>query len=352
MRILDDAAVRKLFPMPEAIEVIRDAFRAFSAGRVRQPLRTILHGPNADAFAVMPAYVPLPGEPSRGAFGLKAIAVKPQNPASGLDPHPGLVLLLDPDTAVPAAIVDGTSLTAIRTAAASAVATAALARPNAGILAILGSGTQARAHFEALNVVCNLREVRVWSRTPDHAHAFVKTITLAMRKGSVPTVIQAATVTDAVAGADIICTTTASAEPLLVSDQVGEGAHVNAIGAVFPDRRELASDLVERARIFVDSRESALIEAGDLLLAMREGRLRAEDIAAEIGEVLLAQHPGRSYEHDVTIFESLGLAAQDVLSARYLYDRAMELGIGVTAELCSSGQRMTGVTRCLPTTTT
>lgn len=333
MKILDDAAVRKLYPMAEAIEVMRDALRLFSAGGVRQPLRTMVHGADTDVFAVMPAYVPLPGDAERGAFGLKAIAIKPRNPARGLDPHVGLVLVLDPDTAMPVAIVDGTSLTAIRTAAVSAVATAALARPDAGTLAILGSGTQARAHVEALALVRDLREVRVWSRTPNHVRAFTEAMTPALSKGFVPVVIQAATVTEAVAGADLICTTTASAEPLLASDQVAGGAHINAVGAVFPDRRELASDLVERAHVFVDSRESALAEAGDLLLAMREERFRPQDIHAEVGEVLLARHPGRTGEDEVTVFESLGLAIEDILSARYLHDRARELGVGVTVGL-------------------
>lgn len=337
MKILDDAAVRKLYLMTEAIEVMRDAFRSFSAGCARQPLRTILPGADADVFAVMPAYVPLPGDVERGTFGLKAIAVKPRNPACGLNPHLGLVMVFDPDTAVPVAIVDGTSLTAIRTAAASAAATAALARSDAGILAILGSGTQAQAHVEALALVRDLREVRVWSRTPDHARAFVETVTPALSKSLAPAVIQAATVTQAVAGADLICTTTASAEPLLASRQVMDGAHINAVGAVFPDRRELASDLVERASVFVDSRESALAEAGDLLLAIREERFRPEDIRAEVGEVLLARHPGRTSEDEVTVFESLGLAVEDILFARYLHDRAEELGLGVTVELLGTG---------------
>lgn len=321
MKILDDATVRKLYPMAEAIEVVRDALRSFSAGHVRQPLRTMLRGADADVFAVMPAYVPVPGDAERGAFGLKAIAIMPQNPARGLDPHVGLVLVFDPDTAAPVAIVDATSLTAIRTAAASAVATAALARPGAGTLAILGSGTQARAHMEALALIRDLREIRVWSRNPDHAQALVDTTTGSL----VPVVTHAATVAQAVDGADLICTTTASTEPLLASGQVADGAHINAVGAVFPDRRELAGDLVERARVFVDSRESALAEAGDLLLAIGERRFRPQDIQAEIGEVLLARHPGRTSADEVTVFESLGLAAEDVLSARHVHDRATEV---------------------------
>lgn len=320
MRVLDGAAVRALFPMAEAIEIMREALRSFSAGLVHQPPRIMVPGGNSDVLAVMPAYVPLPGGDGRGAFGLKAIAVKPGNPDRGLDPHVGLVLLMDPDTAVPVAVADATSLTAIRTAAASAVATAALARPDAGVLALLGCGTQARAHLEALALVRDLREVRVWSRTPDRARRFVDNVsTLDIR---VPPVVRTVNVTEAVAGADLICTTTASPLPVLTSGQVAAGAHVNAVGAVFPDRRELAADLVARAGVFVDSRESAMTEAGDLLLAMQEGRFSPEDVLAEIGEVLLGKHPGRTGDREVTVFESLGLAVQDVLSVYHLYCRA------------------------------
>lgn len=332
MRILDDAAVRELFPMPAAIEVVREALRSSSSGSVRQPLRTMLPGAGGDVFAVMPAHVPLRGEQERGVFGLKAIAVKPDNPSRGLHPHLGLVLVLDPDTAVPSAIVDATSLTAIRTAAASAAATAVLARPDAGVLALLGSGAQARTHLEAVGLVRELREVRVWSRNPEHARAFADDV-----RGTLPMPVRcAATAAEAVAGADIICTTTASSEPLITSADVADGAHINAVGAVFPDRRELAGDLVARAGIFADSRESALAEAGDLLLAADEDCFRAPDIRAEIGEVLLAEHPGRTGDEEVTVFESLGLAAEDILSAHHIHDRAVQLGIGARAGLLST----------------
>ncbi|MGM1058016.1 ornithine cyclodeaminase family protein [Saccharothrix sp. Mg75] len=317
MRNLDGDAVRELLPMSAAIPLMRDALRSFSAGRVNQPVRTVVPGAGGDLLAVMPAFVPF-GD-GRGVFGVKAIAVKPGNPARCLDPHPGLVLVLDPDTAVPLAVVDGTSLTAIRTAAVSAVATDALARPDAGVLALLGSGTQARAHLTALALVRDLREVRVWSRDPDRARAFAE-----WAVGH--PVVRAASVAEAVAGADLICTTTSSPTPLLGAGEVAAGAHVNAVGAVFPDRRELAGDLVGRARVFVDSRESALVESGDLLSAMAEGHFAASDIRAEIGEVLLGGHPGRGGDDEVTVFESLGLAVEDVVAARYVCERAADLG--------------------------
>ncbi|WP_084716912.1 ornithine cyclodeaminase family protein [Saccharothrix syringae] len=317
MRIFDEAAVRELLPMSAAIPVMREALRAFSAGQVHQPLRTMVPGADGDVLAVMPAFVSFGG--GRGMFGLKAIAVKPGNPARGLDPHPGLVLVLDPDTAAPVAAVDGTSLTAIRTAAVSAVATDALARPDAGVLALLGSGTQARAHLEALALVRELREVRVWSRDPEHARAFAESA--AGRR-----VVRAGSVAEAVDGADLVCTTTSSPTPLLEAGMVAAGAHVNAVGAVFPDHRELAGDLVARAGVFVDSRESALVEAGDLLSAVREGHFAASGIRAEIGEVLLGRHPGRGGDDEVTVFESLGLAVEDVMAARHVWERAAGLG--------------------------
>jgi ornithine cyclodeaminase/alanine dehydrogenase-like protein (mu-crystallin family) len=316
MRHLDAAVVRELLPMSAAIPLMREALRSFSAGRVHQPMRTMVPGAGGDVLAVMPAFVSFGG--GRGMFGLKAIAVKPGNPARGLDPHPGLVLVFDPDTAAPIAAVDGTSLTAIRTAAVSAVATDALARPDAGVLALLGSGAQARAHLAALALVRELREVRVWSRDPDHARALASAVGRP--------VVQAGSVAEAVHGADLICTTTSSPLPLLEAGMVAAGAHVNAVGAVFPDRRELAGDLVGRAGVFVDSRESALVEAGDLLSAMREGHFAASDIRAEIGEVLLGRHPGRRDDDEVTVFESLGLAVEDVMAAQHVCERAAGLG--------------------------
>ncbi|MFE9443825.1 ornithine cyclodeaminase family protein [Streptomyces sp. NPDC006602] len=329
MLIIDGATVQRLYSMDDAVARVREAFRALGGDQVQQPLRKVLKMPGGRAFAVMPAQVSDPGGTATTAFGVKTITVTPDNPSRGLQVHNGLVLVFDPQTGVPAAAVEAGSLTAIRTAAASAVATDLLAPAGADSLAVLGTGVQARAHIEAMAVVRPVRQVRVWGRHHERAKALAAWA--ADHLG-----IEAAAyerIEEATLGAGIVCTTTASTEPLLFLDAVGPGTHINAVGASFPHARELDASLVERASVFVDRRESALNEAGDLLFPMREGRFKAEDIRGEIGELLVGRCTGRTGPDEITVFESLGLAVQDVVSAMRVWERAEAEGAGVKVSL-------------------
>lgn len=350
MIVIDGSTVWRLLPMVDAVELMRDTFRRYSGGRVVQPVRHMVRSPSGEVLAVMPAHVapPEPGVVTAGAatagaaqrqpdphagFGLKTVLIKPDNAARGLPVHVGLVLVFDPETGTPAALIDAAALTAIRTAAASAAATDALARPDAAVLTILGAGVQARSHLRAMCAVRRPEKVRVWNHRAQSARAFAD---WARERLDVDVTV-AATVPDAVADADVICTVTAAREPLLPAAPVAAGAHINAVGSSFADRRELAGDLVARCAVFVDSRESAHAEAGDLLLAAREGHFHPGAIAAELGEVLNGGHPGRSGPDEITLFKSLGLAAQDVVAGFAVYRRAVADGAGDRVELRGDG---------------
>lgn len=330
MIVLDAQAVRDLLPMPESIALMRQALRIFSAGRLIQPQRGMLRAAAGDALAVMPAYVEPSGDAPTAGFGIKLIAIKPGNPARGLDAHLGLVLVFDEETGMPRALMDGAAVTAVRTAAVSAVATGLLASPEATTLAIIGAGVQARTHLEAMAQVRDLQVARVWSRTPGRAAALAK---WAVNRALPLPVEVAPTVAEATRDAGIICTVTASAQPLLAAADVSPGAHINAVGSSFPDRRELASDLVTRCSIFVDSRESAIREGGDICIPVAEGSLVPGAIRAEIGEVLLGRSAGRRSPQEITLFKSLGLAVEDVLAGFAVDRRARELGLGTAVEI-------------------
>jgi len=328
MLVLDADAVRRLHPMKESIALMRAALQKFSAGAVIQPQRAMLRTPGGDAFAVMPAVVTAgehaaEEEAGLGGFGVKVVAVKPGNPALGFPAILGLVLVLD-ERGVPDALMDGGAVTAIRTAAASGAATDLLAREDAGTLALLGSGVQARSHLEAMAAVRDLSQVRVWSRDPERARAFAE------EAAAFPFPVEPAdTVARATSDADIICTVTGSVEPLLLDGHVAAGAHINAVGSSFPDHRELSGALVARCSVFVDSRAAAQAEAGDLLLAAAEGHIPAGAVGAEVGEVLLGLAPGRRKPEETTLFKSLGLAVEDVVAGLDIARRARESSIGV-----------------------
>jgi ornithine cyclodeaminase len=255
------------------------------------------------------------------------MVIKPGNARHGLGPHNGIVLVFDPETGTPTAVIDGVAVTAVRTAAASAAATRALARAEAGVLAVLGAGTQAQSHITAMaEVLPSLGQVRIWNRGRERALRLVD-----WARKALPTVDVRcmADVGAAAQGADVVCTTTASDRPLLSADMLAPGTHVNAIGASFPGKRELDTSVVQRASVFVDSLESALNEADDLLIPMKEGRLTADRIRAEIGQVLMGSHPGRTSADEVTVFKSLGIAAQDVAAAHRLQQRARHSRAGL-----------------------
>ncbi|MFI7385091.1 ornithine cyclodeaminase family protein [Streptomyces sp. NPDC049813] len=327
MLLIDRATVRELYPVERALPVIAEAMRRYSGGQVDQPLRTILR-PEKDTglLGTMPGFVA--GEDLAG-YGLKAMVLKPENPARGLDLHIGVVLVYDPGTGAPLAMMDAGAVTAVRTAAASAVATQALARPDAGDLAMLGSGVQARSHLEAMRLVRPVRRVRVWSRTPEHADAYrdwaARELDLEVEPVATPAL--------ALAGADLVCTTTASKEPLVDAGDLAPGVHVNAVGASFLDHRELSSRAVAAASFFADSRASALAESGDLRGPLTEGLVGPEHIRAELGEVLLGKEPGRRSDEEITLFKSLGLGVQDIMSGFAVAEEAAARGRGQTFEL-------------------
>jgi len=257
---------------------------------------------------------------------VKVLTVFPVNHGTPIDAHQGAVLLFEADHGRLLAMLDATTVTAIRTAAVSAVATRLLAREDAEELAILGAGTQGRMHLEAMTIVRPVRRVRVWSRTTEHARALAQ---LARERFDLSAEV-CSTPAHAVERASIICTTTASPTPVLEGSWLQPGAHVNAVGACIPTTRELDTDAVRRARLYVDRRESALAEPGDILVPLREGAITTEHIVAEIGELLLENGPrlGRHADDEITLFKSLGLAVEDLAAAHHVYGKAAASGAG------------------------
>ncbi len=293
MKIIDEEAVRGLLQMKNLIPAMASALADLSSKKAVQPVRMVL--PVADHngfFGVMPAY--------NGALGAKIVTFYPQN--KDIHTHHGVILLFRPETGEPIAMIDGRLITEMRTAAVSAMATDLLARKNSSVLAILGSGVQARSHLEALRLVRKFSEVRVWS--PRNARAFAKS-------QGVKAVDSAE---EAVCGADVIVAATSSVTPVLEGKWLSQGAHINAIGANHPKWRELDDDALAASKIFVDSREAAVVESGDVIAAGH--------IFAEIGEVVASVRPGRESGNEITLFKSLGAAVEDIAAADLVYQKA------------------------------
>ncbi len=312
--LLDEHAVARHLPMADCIPLMRRTLEALARGEALQPLRAVHWLPDRRGLvATMPAALADP--PS---FGVKAISVFPGNAGTRYDSHQGVVLLFEGVHGTIAAIVDASSITAIRTAAVSAAATDALATPGAGDLALLGSGVQATTHLEAMACVRPLRRVRVWSRTAEHARAFAE-------RASARVDVRVEAMPDArsaVEGADIVCTCTSSRDPVVEGEWLAAGAHVNAIGASQPGARELDAEAVARARLWVDRRESAENEAGEYLIARGEGAIGEDHIAGEIGELFLGRLPGRRSPEEITLFKGLGLGVEDVAAAHFCWEHA------------------------------
>jgi ornithine cyclodeaminase len=319
--LLNEADVRAVLTMDDLIETMASALQRFSAGAVEQPVRSVITVGGSHAFfGTMPAYVREPA-----ALGAKLVTVFGDNTARGLPTHLASILLLDPETGALRAILDGRYITEARTAAVSAVSSRLLARRDAATLAIVGSGVQARSHLEALARVHTLREVRVWSPNADHRQEFAAWA--AEHGAPSATVIATDRAADAVSGADVIALVTASPTPVIEDAWVTAGAHVIAVGACRPTQREMDPALVARARLFVDSRRAALVESGDVVMGIAEGRFAADHIVAEVGE-LVAGVTGRRDDAEVTVFKSLGLAVEDVTAADLAWRRAMDRGVG------------------------
>ncbi len=299
---------------PACIDVVEQAMQITSAGEVTLPLRHGLPLPNG-MMGMMYGYL---GEPQ--CFGIKLVSLFPGNAGSELSSHMGLMVLYEAERGQPLAIMDGGLVTAIRTAAASASATRALAREDATTLAIIGAGEQAEAHLSAIPCVRNIRTVHIWARDAGKAQALAEHSTLDAQFQI------CASVAEAVSGADVVCTVTSATEPLLFGRDVDEGTHVNLVGSSFPDRAEADSDLVARARYFVDYKPSTLAQAGEYLTAVAAGRIDESHILAEIGEVTAGRSPGRKSTGEITVYKSLGVASQDLAAARYVYEQAVHAG--------------------------
>jgi len=318
--VVNHAEVAALLPMAECMEVMAETLAALAAGDAQLPLRTVLLLPDGrSAFASMPAAIARPA-----ALGLKAVTVFPGNAGTPRDTHQGAVLLFDAGHGGLLAVLDASAVTAIRTAAVSGVATRLLARPDADELALVGAGVQAMTHLEAVHLARPLRRVRVWSRSAARAREFARRA--AERFGV--EVTPAASVAAAVDGAAIVCTVTASREPVLHGAWLAPGAHVNAVGASVRGARELDAAAVRDARVYVDSRESARHEAGDLLVPQHDGVIGDDHVVGELGELLLGRVAGRRTPEERTLFKSLGLAVEDVAAARHVYARAAAGGGG------------------------
>ncbi len=295
MLFLDEGQVRQHLRMAELIPAMEKALIDFSAGKVTQPVRSVITvDPPGGFFGMMPALTP-------EGLGIKIVTFYATNAERGLATHMATIFLVDPETGTPLAVMDGTLITEMRTAAVSAVATKLLAAPDAKVLAVLGSGVQARSHVKALKLVRRFEEIRVWSRTPAHAEGFAEEIDA-----------KAMPAEAAVRDADVVVTVTSSKTPVLNGSWLKSGCHVNAVGACRPDWRELDDEAMANV-VFVDSRQGAMNESGDVILSHAK-------IYAEIGEVLAGKVPGRAKE--ATIFKSLGMAVEDIAAALLVYRSA------------------------------
>lgn len=329
-RILTGDEVREALPMRACIDAVEGAFRTLARGRAANPLRHLMRIPDHDGIVgMMPGALGGEGADGTPDLGIKAVAVFPGNHGTRYDAHQGVVVLFDGRHGVPEAILDASAVTAIRTAAASAVATRALAREGARTLALLGSGVEARTHLEAIREVRPIEAVRVWSPTPDNRERFAAE---AAARHDVR--IEACDdARSAVEGADVVCTVSSAKEPILPGAWLEPGMHVNAVGSSVRTAREIDGHAMARARLFVDREESTRNESGDFLLAIEEGTLAAEAPLTEIGEVLEGRAAGRGSAEEITLYESLGLAVQDVAAARAATERARQHGIGIDVEL-------------------
>jgi ornithine cyclodeaminase/alanine dehydrogenase-like protein (mu-crystallin family) len=326
VRVLSGDDVRTALKMPDCIEAMDAVLQELAAGELYLPLRSVVRPPKSPGLmGLMTAH----RAGDAPAFGLKAVAIFPENPRRGLDAHQGVVVVFDGEDGRVRGIIDASAVTAIRTAAVSAVATRALSIGNAGTLAVLGAGVQAAAHIEAMAYVLPLERVRIYARRAEPAQQLAAET--ADRYGV--EAVTAGSVEEALREAAVVCTTTTAREPIVERGWLAPGTHVNAVGSSIPTTRELDGETMAAARIVVDARESALNESGDVLLAMREGKL-AEDVAlVELGEVLSGRAPGRANTQELTVFVSLGLAVEDLAAAELTLRAAETAGLGAEVSL-------------------
>lgn len=331
MIVLSNRDIASLLPMEDAIEVVEKAMIAVSAGAANLPLRAVVDVGAPNMMGVMPGAF-MPGNGAVDAcFGVKLISLFPRNPEAGLSSHQGAFVLFEPDHGSAIAMMNAGLLTAVRTAAASAAATRALARQDCRTLAMVGAGEQAEHHVEAMLAVRpSIRELRIAGRRRVKAEAFAACV--AQRHPGL-----AVTVADdarsAVDGADIVCTVTSSPEPVLMGEWIGPGTHLNVVGASIPSRREIDEEMVVRASLFVDYRISTFAQAGEIIGAIESGRITREHVRGEIGEVLSGKVEGRQAADEITLYRSLGITAQDLACAAHCLRVAKARGLGVEVRL-------------------
>ena len=324
MRILSRRDVKWLLPMEDCVDAMADAMVAASSGTVSVPPRsmTSLIDDSGHMF-LMPASALEPP-----VYGAKVIGHHLGNPAKGLPSVQGYIALFDHETGAPLAIIEGSAITALRTAAASALATRELARPEACSPGVMGTGVQAEAHIEAIACVRDIDRVLVWGRDASKARAF------AADQARISGLSVHATSNPAdVAGCDVVTTATGASEPVLHGEQLAPGAHVNLVGAHTPDTREADTAAMTRARIYVDLLQSALDEAGDILIPIRERVISTDAIVGELGQLVAGDIEGRTAHDDITLYKSLGIAAQDLFAAARVYERALQEDSGTEVAL-------------------
>ena len=322
--VISNQEVRKLLPMAECIEVMAETFRALGEGEALFPQRSVMWQPDRKgALGLMPSWL---GSPA--ALGAKIVSVFPGNADTPYESHQGAVLLFETANGRLQAMVDAGAITAIRTAAVSALATRLLAHGDACDLAILGSGTQAEMHLVAMQAIRPIKRVLVWSRSAEHARSFADTASECHHMNVMPVDSPAA----AVEGADLVCTVTGAREPVLRGEWLTPGTHINAVGASVPSFRELDTKAVVCSRLFVDRTESAFAEADDIRIPLREKAIKKNHVQGELADLVLERVAGRVGPDDITLFKSVGIAVEDLAAARYVYEQAEKKHTGTRVE--------------------
>jgi len=325
LRILSGEDVRRALPMRQAIEALKDAFAQLSAGRADAPLRTALDVARHNGVTLfMPGYLA-----DDDQMAIKIVSVFNNNPVHGLPLIHALIVVVDATTGAPAAVMDGTYLTALRTGAASGAATDLLARPDASVAAIFGAGAQARTQLEAVCAVRPIEEALVYDIAPEQAEVYAaemsERLSLPVRAVGMPS--------EAASWADVICTATTSSSPVFDDADVQLGAHINGVGAYTPQMQEIPAETVLRAKVVIDHHEASLAEAGDLLIPLERGLMTEAHIYAELGEIAAGHKPGRETEEEITFFKSVGVAVQDVAAASAALSAAQSQGLGTEISL-------------------
>ncbi|MBS4032553.1 MAG: ornithine cyclodeaminase family protein [Clostridiales bacterium] len=331
MLLLKKSDVQQAISMKEAISVVGNVFASYSAGETKVPIRTQIEIPGESAVSLyMPGFVE-----DQKALGAKIVSVFPKNKNRRMPTINSIVILADSETGVPIAAMEGSYLTALRTGAASGVATKYLARQDAAKVAIIGTGVQGRTQLEAVCSVRGIRQVSVFNISEDKAREFTKEMQDKLRFLNMKFFV-ASSPAEAVKDADIICTATTSKKPVFPADALKAGAHINAVGAFTPDMQEIGDDVLAKVdKVCVDSVEAVLEEAGDLIIPIKKGLFKKEAIYGEIGEIVAGKLTARENDEEITMFKSVGLSAQDVSVGKYILLRSMEMGLGVNFDLMS-----------------